>query len=160
DGTVILWDQAARRQRRSFLMYRDALVERLAFTADGSLLFVLDQFREEPKLVDAAGTEIPLPFKAPDAMSCAALSPDGRTLALARGRGERGLVQLLDRASGKELGILQCPHSSLICLAFSPDGNTLAGGTFHHGAIPVWDVKTGRERLTLWGGSGDIEHLV
>jgi eukaryotic-like serine/threonine-protein kinase len=160
DGTVILWDLAARRPRRSFRAYRDDVVGHLAFTADGGLLLALDLFKEEPRLFDAAGTEVPFPFTMPDDVTDAALSPDGRLLALAlRGPKQGGVVQLWDLASGKELRTLRCRQSFLMCLAFSPDGGTLAGGTFHHGAIPLWDVKSGRERLTLWGGSSDVLRL-
>src|SRR5207247_2091749 len=38
----------------------------------------------------------------------------------------------------------------VLCLSFSPDGNTLATGG-EDGQLKLWDVRSGREKITLSG---------
>jgi dipeptidyl aminopeptidase/acylaminoacyl peptidase len=73
----------------------------------------------------------------------AALAPDGRTAATARGddsiRRHNPAIQLWDLATGKELRSWQGFFSDVSCLAFSPDGRSLASG-HRDGTILVWNV--------------------
>jgi WD40 repeat protein/serine/threonine protein kinase len=83
-----------------------------------------------------------------------AISPDGRTLAL-----RTGGVVCWDLATGvprdppiRTVGVIGC-------LAYSPDGRTLATGAEGKPWIQLWDTNTGRERVTLSGGSNHINSL-
>jgi RNA polymerase sigma factor (sigma-70 family) len=74
--------------------------------------------------------------------TAAAFSPDGKTLAVAEGRG----VILWDAASGKEIApLIPCPDGfgGGVAVAFSPDGKTVAGAN-HLGGIQLREVTTGR----------------
>jgi RNA polymerase sigma factor (sigma-70 family) len=89
-----------------------------------------------------------------------ALSADGKLLA--RGDWDHG-VDLWDVASGKKLHTLKGHTATIFRLAFSPDGKTLASiatdwGPGQENAAPgqmkLWDVATGKERVTLKGLPG------
>ena len=85
----------------------------------------------------------------------AALSPDGRSAAVA---GEDGSVAILDLRTGK-LRTLAGRHEDLVQrLAFSADGRTLAS-TGDDGRVLVWDLRRGNVRETLTGHSGRITSL-
>ena len=75
-----------------------------------------------------------------------AVSPDGRTYALAS---DNGAIRLLDLRSGGVRTLPQSHHAPVGPLAFTPDGATLASGD-DSGAVIVWDVAAGamRERLS------------
>src|SRR5439155_6152493 len=65
-----------------------------------------------------------------------AVSPDGRTLALAN--------SLREAATGGQRTTLDGHARALNGVAFSPDGRTLATGS-DDGAVRVWDVLSGKE---------------
>jgi WD40 repeat protein len=74
------------------------------------------------------------------------VSPDGRTLAVARGSwaehdSDEGVVELWDLASGELKASLAKEYGSAICVAFSPDGRTLASG-HRNGKIVCWRAAT------------------
>jgi WD40 repeat protein len=74
------------------------------------------------------------------------VSPDGKTLAVARGKWEEithdeGVVELWDLASGELKTSLAKEYGSAICVAFSPDGRTLASG-HRNGKIAFWQAAT------------------
>src|SRR5262249_30828387 len=131
----------------------------LAFSPDGKTLISLGAGPAERRpAVDATQTlhrwdvatgqklhGFPVP-----ASTAFALSPDGKTLAVAADDGEAPLLirssplLLLDLATGKEVRRFRGPEGHLvISLAFSPDGKTLASagqGT----PVCLWDVTTGK----------------
>jgi len=72
------------------------------------------------------------------------LSPDGKTLAVARGKwadhdDDEGVVELWDLASGELMTSLAKEYGTAICVAFSPDGRTLATG-HRNGKIMRWQA--------------------
>ena len=70
----------------------------------------------------------------------AALSPDGKTIAVGSGK----VVQLYEVETGNSLRRIE-GWPGLVGLLFSPDGKTLAGRTSDAGAS-LWDVEAGKER--------------
>jgi WD40 repeat protein len=84
----------------------------------------------------------------------AALSPDGKTLAVARGgtKSTEQFVFLIDAASGRIRRVFPAEHTTLIHrLRFSPDGTALASGAFSDGVARLWNVATG-ERMQIFRG--------
>jgi WD40 repeat protein len=77
----------------------------------------------------------------------AALSPDGRTIALA---GYPPTLSLLDAATGKTVRDFTDRPEQGFAVAFAPDGRTLACGD-ENGAVRLWDVATGKELRCLQG---------
>jgi WD40 repeat protein len=76
-------------------------------------------------------------------LNAVAFSPDGRALAAAG----KGVIQLLDVATGKELLAYRGQESQVFlnALAFSPDGKKLAAGYWDSTTL-VWDVPPGIRR--------------
>jgi eukaryotic-like serine/threonine-protein kinase len=75
-------------------------------------------------------------------------SADGRTLAsLTRG----GPVQFWDAATGEAAPLPAVETQEWTCLAYSPAGGLLAAATTHDFDLVLYDLRTGRRRLTLAG---------
>jgi WD40 repeat protein len=110
------------------------------FSPDGSRLIALGS--DGVQFLDAAtGKEVmALRSRAVHRLDLAALSPDGRRLALV---GPRNVIRLWDTSSGEEA--LALPgHAALVCgLAFSPDGHRLASADLD-GVIRFWDATPRR----------------
>ena len=85
----------------------------------------------------------------PQQVRSLAMSPDGRTLALAGGApGRSGEVKLIDIASGTITRTLVTTPDMMLALAFSPDGQRLAcGGTDN--SIRVFNVAGGKQELRV-----------
>src|SRR5262249_41227712 len=66
-------------------------------------------------------------FRDGNYFNATALSPDGKTLALASGTGS---MRLLDVATGKEARSFRTNSGSFSSLTFSPDGKPLAGADY------------------------------
>lgn len=87
-----------------------------------------------------------------DAVTCLALSPDGRRLAigvsdLARNSGN--LVAVVDPLTGERVFDLPTHRKGVYALAFSADGKQLAAG--FNGAVQMWDVQSRALGRTLEG---------
>jgi WD40 repeat protein len=83
-------------------------------------------------------------FKRDDVPMAIAISPDGKTLALA---GRKGSVTLLDLESYKELAKLET-QKEVRSLAFDKKGETLAAAS-KWGTVIIWDVEKRKEKTTL-----------
>jgi WD40 repeat protein/DNA-binding SARP family transcriptional activator len=128
----------------------------LAATPDGTRLVVVNG----AEVVQVApGTLQPvrrLPRKPPrTGPMAAALSPDGRMVALGA---EDGTVQLLDLETGRFRGMTGRHESHIGGVAFSADGTTLATGGADRRVI-VRDVASGQVRETFQGGEGRFAGL-
>lgn len=81
-------------------------------------------------------------------LNAAALSPDGHTVALGDGTGNK--ITVWDTRTGTLLRTLLGHTDWPLALAFSPDGKTLISGARDVRGI-VWDVHTGRRLKTVQG---------
>jgi RNA polymerase sigma factor (sigma-70 family) len=118
-----------------------------SFAAEGKVL-ALCVDREVLLCEPATGKELSR-FRYPDFVAHAALTPDGKTLAVYSG-GKDLTLRLVDATTGKERLARQYPEF-IQTMAFSPDGAILAVGlacdrkTLQDGAVRLLDVSSGRE---------------
>jgi RNA polymerase sigma factor (sigma-70 family) len=130
----------------------------LVFSPDGKTLAVAED--KDVKLWDAGtGRELATLSGHAEGIRSLAVSADGKVLATGsqgnRGEPKTRTVRLWDLAAAKELITEHAIELSddAMAMAFSPDGKTLAAG-LHEGDIKLFDVATGKERLT-WKGHPD-----
>ncbi len=150
DGRILAWDVASG-QLQAETPVGDGPVVGLAFTgggnrmmvAVGSRVTVLDTVSKHNTVIDVA----------PYTVATAALSPDGATVAVARGRGK---VQLFDASSGKARADLG--SGDIWALRFSPDGKLLATGG-DEGVIQFWNVADGTALRRIEGHVEGIKSL-
>jgi RNA polymerase sigma factor (sigma-70 family) len=86
---------------------------------------------------------------------CVAFSPDGTQLATGydpAGPAPFTCVRLWDAASGTEQAALPGARGNVRMVCFSPDNRALAAA-LHSGGARVWDLTTGREKMTIPCGS-------
>ncbi len=130
---------------------RLVLLAVLAFAARPSGELTGQGPRPADKPAPAAGVDLhgdPLPagararlgtlrFRVADHVNAAALSPDGKVLAIS-GQG----ITLLDAVTGKEVRRLVNGYVGANALIFSPDGKALAGVN-GAGRVQLWDIRNG-----------------
>lgn len=121
-----------------------------------ALITVTIQNFEETKFLDpetgAVTRSVPALLRRHPSTKCAALSPDGRHLALC----DMGGIRVVDPADCRVvLGPVASADGS--CVAWSPDGGTLASGV--GGVVRLWDAGTWRERPSLDFGIGPVVSL-
>jgi RNA polymerase sigma factor (sigma-70 family) len=145
DRTIRLWDTQTGVETRQLNGSDDAL-RFAALSADGKTLAAGYGFQPTRLWDVASGRQIrqfQLPGK-PEAqfVSCADLSPDGKTLAVAND----DRVIFWDTASGdRRAGKAESTIAPSIikALCFGPDGKSVA--TIHGDWVRIWDVATGNE---------------
>jgi WD40 repeat protein len=134
DGSVSVWRAADGRLVRR--LPTSAPIAVLAFTR-GSLLAGSGGYL---RVVPLAGGRVRR-LHVPGAVVAAALSPDGRLLAVTTKRGGRNTTRLLDARTGRVRRTL--PERGIGSLAFDADGRLLVTGSADKTAR-VWDAATGR----------------
>jgi hypothetical protein len=165
-GEVRLWEFPSGRERASWQGHR-RLITGLAFAAGGKTLATTGEDRVALLWDVVTEQETPLAsFKGhAGPVTAVVASPDGKLLATA---GHDATVRVWDAASGEERLTLRGHGGPVPCVAFSPDGKTLAagGGIFDvetgrwtSGEAKLWDVATGKERLTIKRHSDAVEAL-
>jgi WD40 repeat protein len=109
------------------------------FPREGSRFIALGS--EGVQFFDAAsGKEVMALGHRGQRLDLAALSPDGRRLALIDGR---NVIRLWDTSSGEEALALPGHAASVVGLAFSPDGHRLASADMD-GVLRFWDATPRR----------------
>lgn len=147
DGTVKLWDLAARRELRTFRASSGASCA-VAFLPD-SKTFVAGSTDGTIIWWDViTGKELRRYKKESRPLVTFALSQDGRTIASIED--DSPLITVRSLSTGQEISTLVSSNSFAATIAFSPDGKTLASGG-REGIVELWDTTTGKKIKTLPG---------
>jgi WD40 repeat protein len=140
NGTFQLWDVATRRPTGTPFT-GGGVNDQVLFSLNGKYLAALTKSSADPIQVWdlATGQKI---GGVPLSASAMAISPDGKTLAVAT---SGGTVQLWDVATRHPIGNSFTVSPEVIySLAFSPNGKTLATGS-NDDTARLWDVATHRQ---------------
>lgn len=158
DGMVRLWDATTGRAQ-ACLTSCSRCVQGIAFTPDGGRLIAcgeagLAEVWRIGSSGDGKGVMERTICVEPERMPlfAAAVSPDGRTLALA---GLDGRIHLHDLTTGKPRRILEGHTDAVYSLAFSPDGGSLASGSVDQ-TVRCWRTTTGVQQACLDGHRGMV----
>jgi WD40 repeat protein len=154
DSTVKLWKVTTKEQYAS-LQHQNP-VYTVSFSPEGSILasgdskgYVRFWDIKNKHQSDIIYSEDLSPIKSID------FNYNGSILALG-GEGnwaEGNHLQLLDVSTKKVIHSLAGHNKPINSVAFSPDGQTLASGS-QDGSVKLWDVKSGKELLTLSDDNG------
>lgn len=163
-GAVNLWDLNGGRGRT--LIRVDGKLDAIAFSPDGSTLATgsgdslsvrlwdADTGRERGRLSDHTGPIWSVNFS-PNGSLLAATSGVVPGVAARTGETHVGEIRLWDLTGGQpRLWTTLVGHEyGIITAVFAPDGQTMASGGFDR-EVKLWDLATGRERLSLQGHEG------
>jgi RNA polymerase sigma factor (sigma-70 family) len=148
-GATRVLDVATGKEVRTFPRAdRDTDHCSLAFTPDDQLLLSLGDSGILRVEEIATGAELLRQQFPRDILPELAVSPDGKTLAVASGPNTRKLY-LWDWQAGAEPRQLPVGDFVARWVAFSPDGKTLAATSDRDGVVHLWDVAGGRRRHRL-----------
>jgi WD40 repeat protein len=163
DRTVKLWDLQSGMELVSLRGHEDAVFS-VTFDRDGWRV-ISGAADGTIKIWETVSEQDCLKLRGhDDSVFSLAFSPDGKQLASG---GNDMTVRVWDADSGLERICLYGHIATVRQVAFSPDGRLLAsasaarelkGGVFP-GEIKIWDVTTGRERLTLGNHPGAVNGL-
>jgi RNA polymerase sigma factor (sigma-70 family) len=161
-STIYLWEVSSGKELRHWEVPvgKNVLLDRafLFFSTDGKTLLSSsaggdDVIRlwevETGKLVREFSVKL-------GTLQACALSPDGKTVAVAADGGDRKqegkVVRLWDVTTARQLLALPDGPPATTDLAFSPDGSTLATAhTDRDRPVRLWDAATGKELRSLQG---------
>jgi RNA polymerase sigma factor (sigma-70 family) len=166
DPEVRIWDIASGEERRRIPANKGGgFLITMAWSGDGQLMATWNIQDRLVHLWDPATGRHLREWSPGDAsINSLVFSPDSKILAAACGlfgRGNRLLLWATD--SGRLLHSLEAPGDlhDFHRVVFAPDGRSLAAGGRYAGpsSLYLWEVMTGRQRLTLKHGE-DITSLV
>jgi len=137
---------------RTFKIVRIIPTERpvgeMAFSRDGRRLMSLEWWIKGLHIWDTTDGELLQSFDIwTGPWNCAALSPDGQTVALADDQHDGEEIQLWDVTSGQLQTTLSGHRKGVRAMAFSPGGHLLASAGKYDNSVRLWDVD--RKKL-LW----------
>ena len=138
--------------RRARGLSGDSIV-RLAFAPDGQTIATTDDLGRVTLRPAAEGRCIERDLGVRRHGRLVAFSPDGRFLMLGGSAPDIVVCDLAGVLPDRLLGI---PVAETSDLKLSPDGRLLAVSSFHSGSIILWDLASGRERMTLRGHSSRV----
>jgi WD40 repeat protein len=142
--TVRLWHLVTGKLIRT-LPRQQRCVNRVLFSQDGTVLATVDvdfdkDFIEFRVWEVATGGNVGITVKDAPPNHYVALSPDGKWLALADGRGR---LRLWECTSGKLFRDFRF-EGTVVALAFSPNGRVMAIGDYNYYPIELWDMAAGK----------------
>jgi len=141
DGIVRVWD-LARDEQPVAEFPQDSAVGRVRFTHDGRLLFVVQRSSlkqpDRVALLDAVTGR--LVFTPISDLTCVALSPDDRWLAVAR---TNFAVQIIAADTGRIAAELVGHRAQVEMVSFSPDSSQIISAS-HDGTVRRWQVSSGQ----------------
>jgi WD40 repeat protein len=141
DKGVKLWDATTGKERKGPPGLA-ALQGGPFFTADGKSL-VVGRYHNNLDVVNLATGKITADFKMKNRCDGVAVTPDGKTLVVAKGNTR--LAHIVDLATKKDKASLEL-NAEARSLALSPDGNIIAIGTTVFGKnLQLWDVESGKQ---------------
>jgi WD40 repeat protein len=160
-GAVQLWRAADGRPLRRLLTPAGARLTVLAFAPDREVLAAGDESGAVHRWEVASGRLLPAAADGQTAAGPLAVSPDGRSLAVAWRDGSIGLYDLpvlRDRPSAPELRRLAGLSAAAAALAWSADGRLVAAGD-RGGALMAWAAATGEAVRREQAGSHPVSAL-
>ena len=95
------------------------------------------------------------PLRHDAAVLCAAISPDGESIAASD---QDGMIRIWDARTGQQLRSFRAHAKHARSIAFSPDGLRLASGGWD-GTVKVWDAQTGGLMAQREGPGGRIARV-
>ncbi len=158
DGTIRVLDVPGL-DEQAILRGHKGAVRTLAFSPDARTLVSSGQDRLVLVWNSARG-EVVRNLSEPgfNAVQFAALSPDGRMVAVAEPGWSPQDVTLLDTETGLIKRRLKGGQQGVGAIAFSPDGRTLASAGADR-RITLWNVATGQEEVTVSDQVGLVKSL-
>lgn len=149
NGMTLLWDPATGQNLRNYKFHRTPVAE-VMFGTDGRTA-VTHSLGTASHWEVASGQRIHL---YPGGAVAAAISPDGRRMAIASPKSAR--LSLYDAETGNETLVLG--STDAVRLAFNPDNKSLLAG-LKSGDLLLWDAVTGKELRRFRGDGKEVRSL-
>jgi WD40 repeat protein len=152
DGALKIWDPATGDLRSS--VTGGGQVFGPSFNADGSLVSASWPEEGTVRIADPSTGKVTLTIGGIDPPPFeTALSPDGRSIAVATGN--EPIVTVYDVASGDRRFLLRGHLYPVSSISWDADGRRIATGAYDS-SVRIWDGRTGRVEIELLGHSGSV----